>query len=486
MGGGCPGTSCGCREGEIRMGQTIVVDPVTRVEGHAKILLDVDDNGNVQNAHLQVMEIRGFEKLVEKMELFKMPQFIARICGVCPAAQHLASVIAIENGLGVTAPEEARLLRELLYMGHMLHSHTLSTFLLAGPDIVMGIDAKAEQRNIFSLLNLDAELAKKMLRLRSIGQRTVEIVGGRGVHPVAAVPGGMAARPDKEKLNQIAGWGKEAMGLLDEVLPRVGEHLAALEEFRRVTILPSHSMGLSKEGVVSFLEGEALVINACGELERRFSAADYADHLIEHVMPASYMKSVHIRSPREISYFVGPLARLNVNNFFCTPRANAALQKFHIKGRPRLSALDFIEARLVEMVHCVERMVEITGGELSGGVLRVSVAPKAGRYRGMIESPRGMLIHDYTADAQGRIKEANLIVATQNNYDAIDSAITAVARHFMPMKNDNQLMNGMEFALRCFDPCLSCATHTAGRMPMEVLICHEGEVVRTLSRRFEE
>jgi F420-non-reducing hydrogenase large subunit len=236
---------------------------------------------------------------------------------------------------------------------------------------------------------------------------------------------------------------------------------------------------------MDLLAGDAVVVNAQGETERRFAAADYADHLIEHVMPASYMKSVHLRGPQEINYFVGPLARLNVNSFFCTPLANAALQEFHGKGRPRLSALDFIEARLVEMLYCAERMVEIADGEIKEGTLRVSAEAKEGRYVGMVESPRGILIHDYTADAAGRIREANLIVATQNNYDAIDSAITAVARHFIPMKNDNQLMNGMEFALRCFDPCLSCATHTAGRMPMEVVIRHEGAVLRTLSRRFD-
>ncbi len=466
------------------MGQIITVDPVTRLEGHARIVLDVDDGGNVKNGHLQVLEIRGFEKLVEKMELFKMPQIIARICGVCPAAHHLASVIAIENGLGISVPEEAKLLRELLYVGHILHSHTLSTFFLAGPEILQGIDAPPEKRNIFSLLDLDAELAKKVLRLRSIGQRTVEIVGGRGIHPVAAIPGGMAARPDGDKLEKIAEWGKEALGLIDEVLPRVRGHLAALEELRGVALLPERSMALSREGVVDFLGDCAVVTNGQGKAERLFSAADYAEHLIEHVMPASYMKTVHLRAPEEIGYFVGPLARLNVNNFFCTPRANAALQEFHAKGRPRLSALDYIEARLVEMLFCAERMVEITTGELTGGPLRVDAAAKEGRYAGMVESPRGVLIHDYTADAAGRIREANLIVATQNNYDAIDSVITAVAGHFMPMNNDNQLMNGMEFALRCFDPCLSCATHTAGRMPMEVLIRRDGATLRTLSRRF--
>jgi len=465
------------------MGRTITVDPVTRIEGHAKILLDLDDDGSVRQGHLQVLEIRGFEKLVEKMELFKMPQFIARICGVCPAAQHLASVVAIENGLGITAPPDAKLLRELLYMGHILQSHTLSTFFLAGPDILLGIDAKPDTRNVFGLLNLDAELAKKVLRLRTIGQRTVEIVGGRGVHPVTAIPGGMSARPAKEKLDQIALWGKEALALLDEVLPRVEQHIAALEAIRDVASLPACSMGLSNNGAVDFLTGEAVVVNGQGEMVRRFSASDYADHLIEHVMPASYMKTIHLRAPEEINYFVGPLARLTVNGSISTPKANVALQAFHAKGQ-RLSALDFISARLVEMIHCAERMVEIAGSDLSDGTLKVAAEPKEGRYRGMIESPRGILIHDYTADGEGRIKEANLIVATQNNYDAIDSAITAVAKHFMPMNNDNQLMNGMEFALRCFDPCLSCATHTAGRMPMEVVIRNKGNVVRSFSRRF--
>ena len=465
------------------MGRTITVDPVTRVEGHAKIVLDLDDGGKIVKGHLQVLEIRGFEKLVEKMELFKMPQIIARICGVCPAAQHLASVIAIENGLGVSPPVDARLLRELMYMGHLLHSHALSTFLLAGPDLFAGIGAKPESRSIFGILDLDAELAKKVLRLRSIGQRVVEIVGGRGVHPVSAVPGGMAGRPDREKLELIVGWGGEAISILDEITPVVMERLDALGELRAAALVPLNSMGLSNEGVVGYLEGNAVVVTAQGETVRTFAAADYAEHLVEHVMPSSHMKSVNLRSADPAGYFVGPLARLNVNNYFCTHRANEALRAFHGKGRPRLSALDYIEARLVEMLYCCERMTDIAAGELAGGPIRVDAVPGEGRYRSMIESPRGVLIHDYVADAEGRVAEANLIVATQNNYDAIDAAITAVAGHFLPAGDDALLMNGMEFALRCFDPCLACATHASGRMPMEVAIRRGGETLRTISRR---
>lgn len=465
------------------MGRTITVDPATRVEGHARILLDLDDNGNVVSGHLQVLEIRGFEKLMENMELFKMPQIIARICGVCPAAHHLAAVIAIENGLGITAPPEATLLRELLYMGHILQSHALSSFVMAGPDILMGIDAPPDDRNIFGLLGLDAELARKALRLRSIGQKTVECVGGRGVHPVVAVPGGMASRPTKQTLEQIAGWGKEALGLLDEMLPRIRERLTLLEDIRDVVHLPPLSMGLSRDGSVDFLTGEAMVVDGLGEARLRFRAPEYADHLIEYVMPASYMKTVRFRGNEDRTYFVGPLARLKVNKRFSTPRADEALREFHGAGRPRLSALDFVEARLVEMLHCAERMVAIPENELSGGTIRVTAKPAAGNYRGMIESPRGILIHDFTADHEGRIREANLIVATQNNYEAIDAAITSVAAHLLPGGNDNLLMNGMEFALRCFDPCLSCATHATGRMPMEILVRGKGELIRTLSRR---
>lgn len=467
------------------MGQTVTIDPVTRVEGHAKIVLDLDDDGKIVKGHLQVLEIRGFEKLVERMELFKMPQIIARICGVCPAAHHIASVIAIENGLGVTPPEEARLLRELLYMGHILHSHTLSTLFLAGPDILMGMSDGQKNRNVFGLLDLDPELGKKILRLRSIGQRTVETVGGRGVHPVAAIPGGMAARPDREALARISEWGKEALILLDDIVPRVNSHLNALEELRTAALMLCHSLALSKDGMVDFLSGDAQITDSQGKVLGGFTASAYADHLSEYVMPASYMKSVRLRDEGGASYFVGPLARLNSNKSFSTPKANFALAEFHAKGQPRHSALDYIDARLIEMVHCAERMVEITERELACGELRVDAEPKEGRFIGMVESPRGILIHDYTADDKGRIREANLIVATQNNYDAIDSTITSVGKYFMEKNNDDLLMNSMEFTLRCFDPCLSCATHVAGRMPMEVIVRHGSDILRSITRRFD-
>ncbi len=464
------------------MAKRIEVNPVTRIEGHARITLDLDDQGRVAHGHLQVMEIRGFEKLLQKTELLKMPLVTARLCGVCPAAHHLASVAAIEAGAGVTAPRDALLLRELLYAGHMLHSHALSNFVLTGPDLLLGLGAPAQDRNVFHLLQVDAELAKKILRLRSIGQKTVEIVGGRGVHPVTVVPGGISFRPDRKTLETLAGWGREALGILEELSGTLQGRLEALAEVRENLAIPFPPLALSRDGTHSFQDGEVVV---GGAAPRRFAIADYASHLVEHVMPGSYMKTVRLRGQPEASYFVGPLARLAVNQKISTPLADARFQALKQRLGDRLSAVDNVSARLVEMVHCAERLAQIAGGELGDGPLSAPLAVKAGRYVGGIEAPRGILVHDYTVDGDGRLTAVNLIVATQNNYDAMDRAVTDLANHLLPKGDENLLLNGMEFALRCYDPCLACATHAAGRMPLALELRRGGRVLRTISRRVQ-
>lgn len=464
------------------MAQRLVVDPVTRIEGHARIALDLDASGQVERGHLHVLEIRGMEKLLQGSELFKMPQITGRICGVCPAAHHMASVTAIERGLGVTPPPAALVLREILYAGHVLHSHALSTFVLAGPDLLLGIGAPAEKRNIFALLGLDPELGKKALRLRSIGQRTVETVGGRGVHPVTAVPGGMSFRPPAEKLKVIEDWGNEAIGLLGELVVRVQDRLDTLEALREAMTLPFPAVALGKGGEHTYLDGDLTVGDAGGTQVRSVRQDDYATLLIERVVPSSYMKSVVLREPAGAPYFVGPLARLDLAARMPTPRANEALARFKARGVSRTSALDFVEARLVEMLGCAERLAALPG-TLDDGPTRVDAAPRAGRFVGIVESARGILVHDYTADEQGKVRAVNLIVATQNNYEAIDTAITGVARQLLPRQDQGLLLNGVEFALRCFDPCLSCATHASGRMPLEVELRQAGEPVRVITRR---
>ena len=465
------------------MATKVIVDPVTRIEGHARIVLEINDSGSVSSGHLQVLEIRGFEKLLEGMELFKLPLITGRICGVCPAAHHLASVTAIENGLGVKIPTDAKLLRELMYLGHIIHSHALSTFVLTGPDVLVGIGAKPEDRSVLSLLSMAPEIVKKVLRLRSIGQKIVEIVGGRGVHPVTSVPGGQSYRPSADEITKMGLWSVEAGSLVKELSEVLKKKLENISDLREIAELPFYSVALSDNDNVTFMQNACKVLSPSGEEDRTFTADDYADNLVEHQMQGSYMRSVRLRSgAEEKKFFVGPLARLNVNSSFSTPEANSLLADFKAKGSPRLSALDYLEARLIEMLFCTERITEICGGELGDGPIITEASPAGGRFRGMIEAPRGILIHDYEADDEGKIISANLIVATQNNYDAIDHAITSLARHFKQSGDDNILMNGAEFALRCFDPCLACATHAAGSMPMKIELRRNGRTFRVLRR----
>lgn len=463
------------------MSTVLSIDPVTRIEGHAKILLDLGPGGEVQGGHLEVLEIRGFEKLVERMELARMPQVTGRICGVCPAAHHLASVIALERGAGVEPPPGATLAREILYVGHLLHSHALSTFVLVGPDVALGVDADPAQRNVFGLLKVYPEVAKKALSLRSIGQRVVETLGGRGVHPVAAVPGGMASLPTEDQWRQLASWGREAVALVEELADVVVSKLDLLREAASASQLGMASLALSRNGTPGFLGGEAVVVDGSGAVIRRFQVDEYASHLEEHVMPKSYMKSVLLRGTPALPFMVGPLARLNVSKNLGTPRADELAQRFKERWGVAGSPLAYLEARVVEMVYCAERLASLSQVDLPQGPARVPVELGEGRYVAAIEAPRGLLVHDYTADDHARVVHANFIVATQNNYHAIDAAIKALAGHFRP-KGDQALMNGVEFALRCFDPCLSCATHAAGQMPLLIVERQGGEVVRVLRR----
>ena len=241
------------------------------------------------------------------------------------------------------------------------------------------------------------------------------------------------------------------------------------------------AVALSDEGSHHFLSGDILAVDGRGQ-NQRFQVAEYDKYLVEHVMPGSYMKSVRLRGEPERSYFVGPLARLMVNGMITTPLAYTALEEFRRGIGSQPTALDYVEARLVEMIHCAERITEIISSELKGGPISIKATPREGRFIGAVEAPRGILIHDYTTDGSGKITQANLIVATQNNYDAIDLSITNLARSLLPGKDNNLLTNGMEFALRCFDPCLSCATHVYGRMPLEISIRHDGNEVHNIKR----
>ncbi len=470
------------------MGKTIAIDPVTRIEGHARVRLDLGDDGSVSEARLIVNELRGFERILVGMEADRMPLVTARICGVCPSAHHLASVKALEAALGIVPPPAAVLLRELLYAGHYIHSHALSLFVLAGPDLVFGLDADPAIRNIVGVVKAAPEVAKKALALRSLGQRINELVGGRGIHPVTAVIGGTTFDPAPDRVQALRKMADESLVLAQE-LGKVVKELLAKRIAANPDILSSLEqktfyMGTVKDGKADFYDGRIRVVDASGAVKAEFGAADYEKHVVEKALDWSYMKPVYALSGgREEVYRVGALARLNCADAMATPQAQAELDGFRkAYGRPCHLAVPQVQARVVELLHACEKAQAIAADPAIRGERRVPVRFREGRGIAHVEAPRGTLFHDYEVDAKGIVRAANLIVATQQNYAAINASIKQAAGAFVAGKGDGALLNAVEFAIRSYDPCLSCATHAAGRMPLEIEVRRDGKTVRRLGR----
>lgn len=470
--------------------RTVTIDPVTRIEGHARVFLDLADDGSLISAGLVVNELRGFERILVGMEADRMPLITARICGVCPSAHHLAASKAIEAAAGVTPPPAAKLLRELLYMGHYIHSHSLSLFVLQGPDLILGLDADPAIRNVVGVVEAAPEVAKKALRLRTLGQKINEMVGGRGVHPVTSLAGGIAFRLDEEKKRILTDWVEEALALGPELIgvarDKLLQQVEAHPELLRDWVVPAWNMGTVNDGKASLYDGTLRVMDEVGTVRDEFQAADYDRHLVESVLDWSYMKPVHYRetgSGEERLYRVGALARINCVDSMGTPVADQLLAGFRRDfGRPAHQVVLHAYARIIELIYAVERAREILADPRIDGETRAEVRFTGGRGVAHVEAPRGTLIHDYRIDERGIITSANLIVATQQNYACINQSITQAAMSHVIGRDDDGLLNAIEFAIRCYDPCLSCATHALGQMPLEVLVRQAGQVVRSVRR----
>lgn len=471
------------------MRKTITIDPVTRIEGHAKVFINLDGEGGIDSAGLVVNELRGFEKILIGMEADRMPLITARICGVCPTAHHLAATNALDHAAGVEPPPAAKLLRELMYMGHIIHSHALSLFVLQGPDLVLGLDADPAIRNVVGIVQADPELARKALRIRSIGQKINELVGGRGTHPVTSVAGGITFVLDRERETQLRAWVDEGMQLLQELVPAVkgllfrliDRHPAILNDW----VTPSWSLGTVHDGTVSLLEGRLRAVNEQGALVAEFPVQEYDRHLVESVLDWSYMKQVHFsHGGGAQEYRVGPLARINAVARYGTEWADREYAAFREQfGAPCHATVLQSYAKLIELIWAVERAGSILGDPLLHGETRVPVTFTGSRGVGHAEAPRGTLIHDYEIDENGIIRGANLIVATQQNYTLINRTVRQAAEsHVLGRTDDAALLNAIEFGIRCFDPCLSCATHAVGGMPLEVVITRGRSVVKMLRR----
>ncbi len=469
--------------------QTIAIDPVTRIEGHARVILELADNGTVEFSGLVVNELRGFERILVGMEADRLPLVTGRVCGVCPSAHHLASAKALDAAVGVDPPPAAKLLRELLYMGHYIHSHTLSLFVLSGPDLVFGFDGDPARRNIVGVVEAVPDVAKKALRLRTLGQKINELVGGRGIHPVTAVAGGITFELTAERHKTLTEWTDEALGLGVELAgvaksllgKLLEKHPALLEKL----VLPSWYMGTVRDGKLNVYDGKLRVVDETGKTRLEFAAGDYDKHLVERTFDWSYMKPVYMNADGEEHLFrVNTLARANVADAMETPLAQQEFETFHKSfGKPVHQTVLFEYARVIELIYACEKAKQLLGDSAIRGETRAPVAKfPGGRGVGHVEAPRGTLFHDYEIDDKGIVRSANLIVATQQNYAAINKTIAQAAESFVVGRGDGALLDAVEFAIRCHDPCLSCATHALGRMPLEVVVTRNGREVRRARR----
>jgi F420-non-reducing hydrogenase large subunit len=467
------------------MGNVITINPVTRIEGHAKVTVELGADGRVEAALLHVLEFRGFERFVQGMHVEKMPTVTSRICGTCPHAHHLAAAKAVDAVFGVTPPRAAILLRELLNAGSILHSHAIHFFALAGPDLFLGIDAKPEQRNLLTILSVAPDIGKKALRLRSIGQRIAEEVGGRGTHPITCVAGGMASGISAETRQMLLSMAEEAVTLTQTVLAAGRDALTKNDTLLRSFEQPLHDMATVKNGSLDCYDGTIRVRSPEGKTVREFQSTEYRDVMVEEALPHSYAKQVLLRGTGDqaIPYRVGAMARLNCADTIDTPLAAAELQAFREHwGTPCHFTGAQHHARLVELLHHAEKAVQILkDDEILSDNLRTPVRGTPKRGIAHVEAPRGILIHDFDVDSNANVTAANLLVATQHNIAAINETVKLAADKFLTA-SDSMLTNGVEFAIRCWDPCLSCSTHAVGQMPLELVIRHQGTTLRRIVR----
>lgn len=475
------------------MNKKITIEPVTRIEGHAKITIDLDDDGKVRDTRFHVVEFRGFEKFCEGRHFTEMPTLTERICGICPVSHHLASVKAGDAILGVQPPPAARKLRELMHMGQYIQSHGMSFFHLSAPDLLLGFDADPATRNVLGLIAANPDLARRAIRLRQYGQEIIAKTAGRKIHPNAAVPGGINKALTVQERDELLGGIDEAMetfraglGLLKDFYARHAEDVEKCANF------PSNYLGLvTAEGGLEFYDGKLRFRDADGKTpEDGRDPADYLSIISEATEQWSYLKFPFYRPlgyPNG-AYRVGPLGRLNVIDRIDTPIAQAEFQEFKSMngGRPITGSLYYHYARLIEGLFSLERAQQllrdpdVTGTDL----IAAPAGPLNARGVGVVEAPRGTLFHDYQVDENGRLTNVNLIVSTGQNNRAMNQAVRTVAERFVDGNNLREgMLNRVEAAIRCYDPCLSCSTHALGQMPL-VIELHGpgGELLDRVSR----
>ncbi len=467
------------------MSQRIVIDPVTRIEGHAKITIVLDDLGQVSDARFHVTEFRGFEKFCEGRPLWEMPAITSRICGICPVSHLLASAKAGDRILSVTIPPPAVKLRRLMNLGQIIQSHALSFFHLSSPDLLLGFDSDPQQRNIFGLIAAEPDLARGGIRLRQFGQEIIEVLGGRKIHPAWAVPGGVREPLTEAGQTHIRDRIPEVRATVLTALTRFKQILKTHErEAQTFGNFPSLFMGLVTEaGLWEYYDGPLRFVDSAGNIVAdRLDPTHFEDFIGEAVQPDSYLKAPYYRPlgyPNQDYhckidsgiYRVGPLARLNVCTQIGTPLADLELREYRDRGNGTVTSSFFYHyARLIEILGSIEHIEQILE---EPDILSTHLRAEAGINQlegvGVSEAPRGTLFHHYQVDKNGLMQKVNLVIATGQNNLAMNRTVAQIARHFIHGPNIPEgMLNRVEAGIRAFDPCLSCSTHAAGQMPLHI------------------
>lgn len=473
------------------MSKRILIDPVTRIEGHAKISVFLDDSGNVSDAQFHVVEFRGFEKFCEGRPLGEMPGITPRICGICPVSHLLASAKAGDAILAVNIPAAADKLRRLMNLGQIVQSHALSFFHLSAPDFLLGWDTPQAQRNVFGLAAANPDVARAGIRLRQFGQEVIEILGGKKIHPAWAVPGGVRSPLTKEGRERIRAWLPEAYATAKLALNLFKTLLAGHKHEAEIFgNFPSLFMGLvAPDGAWEHHGGKLRFKDSSGNIiADQLDPQKYFEFIGEAAEKNSYLKSPYYK-PLGIPggmYRVGPLARLNVCERMGVPRADAELKNFKGLGHGAVtSSFLYHYARLIEILAGVEWIEQyLDDEELLSNDLRADAGINNLRGVGASEAPRGTLFHDYTVDRNGILKKVNLIIATGQNNLAMNRTVAQIAKHYITGPEiPEPMLNRIEHGIRCYDPCLSCSTHAIGQMPLHVrLIAPSGKIVSETTR----
>jgi NAD-reducing hydrogenase large subunit len=475
------------------MARTIVIDPVTRIEGHAKITVHLDEAGSVADARFHVTEFRGFEKFCVGRSFHEMPGITARICGICPVSHLMASAKAGDMIMGVRIPPTAEKLRRLMNLAQIVQSHALSFFHLSAPDLLLGMDSEPARRNIMGLIETHPDVARSGIRLRQFGQEVIRILGGKKVHPAWTVPGGVREPLSPEMRDGIKTMLPEALEITGRALDAIrGINERYAQEIENYGDFPSLFLGLvTPGGGLEHYDGLLRVMDSEGNLlEEGLAPERYREIITEAVEPWSYLKFPYyapLGYPAGM-YRVGPLARLNICDHAGTPRADQELAEFRRlapEGKPVSGSFYYHYARLIEILFSLERIEETVNDP---DITSTRVRSEAGVNHlvgiGVSEAPRGTLFHEYHVDEQGILTAVNLLIATGQNNLAMNRTVRQIALGYVQGDNLKEgMLNRVEHGIRAFDPCLSCSTHAIGQMPLHIqLLSHDGHLLDELRR----